>query len=152
MAVSFTLNGETQTVDAPEELPLLWAIRDHLGLTGTKYGCGIGQCWACTVHLDGQPVASCQVTLASAAGKSVTTIEGAEAAGFGAVQEAWVRAGVPQCGWCQSGQILKAAALLRDEPAPDDAAIDQAMKPVLCRCGTYARIKAAIHDVAEGRS
>jgi len=152
MAVSFTLNGLEQRVEGPDELPLLWALRDHLGLTGTKFGCGIGQCWACTVHVDGVAMASCQVPLKAVAGKAVTTIEGATDAGFGDVQDAWVREGVPQCGWCQPGQILKAAALLSRDPNPDDAAIDAAMKPVLCRCGTYARIRQAVKAAAGGRS
>lgn len=152
MSVTFTLNGASQSLDAPDELPLLWALRDHLNLTGTKFGCGIGQCWACTVHVDGVPMAACQVPLSAVAGKAVTTIEGATDAGFGHIQDAWVTEGVPQCGWCQPGQILKAAALLSRVPDPDDAAIDVAMKPVLCRCGTYARIRAAIKSAAEARS
>ena len=152
MPVTFTLNGATQEVEAPPDMPLLWALRDHVGLTGTKFGCGIGQCWSCTVHVDGAAVASCLVTLGAVAGKAVTTIEGAADAGFADLQDAWVRAGVPQCGWCQPGQILKAAALLATTAKPDDAAIDEAMKPVLCRCGTYARIRTAIRAAAEGRS
>ncbi len=152
MPVSITVNGVAHEVDAPEELPLLWALRDHLGLTGTKYGCGIGQCWSCTVLIDGAPMASCSTSLGSASGKAITTIEGAEAAGMGDLQDAWVAHGVPQCGYCQPGQILKAGALLAAERNPDDAAIDAAMKPVLCRCGTYARIRAAVKSAAGGRA
>jgi isoquinoline 1-oxidoreductase alpha subunit len=151
MAVRFTLNGAPQSVDAPTEMPLLWALRDHVGLTGTKFGCGIGQCWSCAVHVDGEAVASCLVTVGSVEGRAVTTIEGAEQAGFADLQDVWVATQVPQCGWCQPGQILKAAALLATDPDPDDAAIDAAMKPVLCRCGTYQRIRAAVKAAAEAR-
>ena len=145
MVISFTLNGRPQTVDVPPEMPLLWAIRDVIGLTGTKYGCGMAQCGACTVHLDGQAVRSCSTPLSAAAGKAVTTIEGLSADGSHPLQKAWVAEEVPQCGYCQSGQIMQAAALLATTPQPTDAEIDSAMAGNICRCGTYSRIKAAIH-------
>lgn len=151
MSTTFTVNGTEQEVDAPDDLPLLWALRDHLGLTGTKYGCGIGQCWSCTILLDGAPVTSCSTPLSAVAGKAITTIEGAADAGMADIQRAWVENGVPQCGYCQPGQILKAGALLAEQSSPDDAAIDAAMKPVICRCGTYARIRTAVKAAAEGR-
>jgi aerobic-type carbon monoxide dehydrogenase small subunit (CoxS/CutS family) len=129
-------------------MPLLWALRDALGLTGTKYGCGIGACGACTVHIDGQATRACLTSLASAAGKSVTTIEGLGAQGLHAVQRAWMDENVPQCGYCQAGQIMSAAALLAGNPEPSDTDIDNAMAGNLCRCGTYPRIRKAIHAAA----
>lgn len=145
---SFTLNGEAVRVELDADTPVLWALRDTLGLTGTKYGCGIGQCGACTVHLDGTAVRSCVVPVARIDGKSVTTIEGLSRGRTHPVQRAWIAEDVPQCGYCQSGQIMSAAALLARDPAPDDAAIDAAMRGNLCRCGTYARIRRAIHRAA----
>ena len=130
-------------------MPLLWAIRDVIGLTGTKYGCGMAQCGACTVHLDGQAVRSCSTPLSAAAGKAVTTIEGLSADGSHPLQKAWVAEQVPQCGYCQSGQIMQAAALLATTPQPTDAEIDSAMAGNICRCGTYSRIRAAIHLAAK---
>lgn len=150
MAYSLTVNGNAVTVDLPADMPLLWVLRDGLNLTGTKYGCGVAACGACTVHLDGEAVRSCQVPLADAAGKSVTTVEGlGTPATLHAVQAAWNDAQVAQCGYCQSGQIMQAAALLAQTPAPTDAQIDEAMAGNLCRCGTYPRIRAAIHDAAQ---
>jgi aerobic-type carbon monoxide dehydrogenase small subunit (CoxS/CutS family) len=146
------VNGRPVDVDAPPETPLLWALRDTLGLTGTKYGCGIGACGSCTVLLEGRPVRSCQVTLAEAAGRRVTTIEGLSLDGNHPVQRAWIADEVPQCGYCQPGQIVAAAALLAEKPLPTDADIDAAMDGILCRCGTYDRIRRAIHRAAkEGR-
>lgn len=148
MATGITVNGVEHLVDLPDDVPLLWVLRDALGLTGTKYGCGIAACGACTVHVDGQAVRSCQVALADVWGP-VTTIEGIGAPdALAAVQEAWITHQVAQCGYCQSGQIMQAAALLAENPAPDDAAIDDAMAGNLCRCGTYPRIRAAIHEAA----
>jgi len=149
MAITFTLNGAPRTVDAPPDMPLLWALRDVVGLTGTKYGCGVAQCGACTVHLEGQAVRSCSVPVSAVAGKSVTTIEGLSADGSHPLQQAWVAEQVPQCGYCQSGQIMQAAALLATTPAPTDAEIDSAMAGNICRCGTYSRIRAAIHRAAK---
>jgi aerobic-type carbon monoxide dehydrogenase small subunit (CoxS/CutS family) len=154
--ISLQVNGELhELVDEPDT-PLLWVLRETLGLTGTKFGCGVAQCGACTVHLNGQPVRSCVLPLSAAAGQSVTTIEGlapiptpTRIEELHPVQRAWVEEQVPQCGYCQSGQIMSAAALLRDNPAPDDAAIDAAMSGNLCRCGTYPRIRRAIHRAAE---
>ena len=143
------VNGIDVPVDADPATPLLWALRDHLALQGTKFGCGAGLCGACTVHLDGRAVRSCSVTLAAAAGARVTTIEAVAADAVGqAVQRAWIDHDVPQCGYCQSGQIMSAVALLRENPSPDDDAIDEAMSGNLCRCGTYNRIRAAIKDAA----
>ena len=139
-----TINGQPHDIDAPDDTPLLWVLRDELGMTGTKYGCGVAACGACTVHIDGEAVRSCQVALADVWG-SVTTIEGLAPH---ALQEAWVRHQVPQCGYCQSGQIMQAAALLAENPDPTDDDIDTAMAGNLCRCGTYSRIRAAIHDAA----
>ncbi|MEO8637020.1 MAG: (2Fe-2S)-binding protein [Gemmatimonadales bacterium] len=136
-------------MDVPAEMPLLWALRDVIGLTGTKYGCGMAQCGACTVHLDGQAVRSCSVPVSAVAGKSVTTIEGLSADGSHPLQRAWVAEQVPQCGYCQSGQIMQAASLLATTPAPTDAEIDSAMAGNICRCGTYSRIRAAIHLAAK---
>lgn len=149
MPVTLTVNGTSQTLDLPPEMPLLWALREGLNLTGTKFGCGIASCGACTVHIDGQAVRSCQVPLSDAAGTSVTTIEGlGSPAALHAVQAAWAEAQVAQCGYCQSGQIMQAASLLAVTPNPTDAEIDAAMEGNLCRCGTYPRIRAAIHDAA----
>lgn len=133
-------------------MPLLWFLRDELQLTGTKYGCGLGLCGACTVHLDGQAVRSCQTTMRAAAGKHVTTIEGLAVSGDHALQAAWKQHNVPQCGYCQSGQIMQAASLLREKPHPTDADIDEAMDGNVCRCGTYQRIRAAIKTAATGKS
>ncbi len=148
--VTVTVNGEAHEIDADDDMPLLWALRDSLGLTGTKYGCGIGACGACTVHMDGQPVRACLTPVSSAAGTSVTTIEGLGADQLHAVQQAWIDENVPQCGYCQAGQIMSAAALLARNAEPSDADIDNAMAGNLCRCGTYYRIRKAIH-VAAGR-
>jgi isoquinoline 1-oxidoreductase subunit alpha len=146
---TFTLNGKTTTVDADPSTPLLWALRDNLNLTGTKFGCGMAQCGACTVHVNGQPVRSCVTPLSAAAGTSVTTIEALAADKVGkAVQDAWVRLDVAQCGYCQSGQVMSATALLKKTPRPSDAQIDAAMAGNVCRCGTYPRIRAAIKDAA----
>jgi isoquinoline 1-oxidoreductase alpha subunit len=149
MPVSFTVNGVPATLDLPPDMPLLWALRDGLNLTGTKYGCGVAACGACTVHVDGQAVRSCQTMLGNVAGAAVTTIEGlGSPAALHAVQEAWMAGQVAQCGYCQSGQIMQAAALLSTVPNPSDAEIDAAMSGNLCRCGTYPRIRAAVHDAA----
>lgn len=150
MSISFTVNGAPANLDLPPEMPLLWALREGLNLTGTKFGCGIASCGACTVHIDGVAVRSCQTALGDVAGHSVTTIEGlGTPATLHAVQAAWAAAQVAQCGYCQSGQIMQAAALLTDIPAPTDAQIDEAMSGNLCRCGTYPRIRTAIHDAAK---
>lgn len=147
--INLTVNGVPQQLDADPAMPLLWAIREQLELTGTKFGCGIAQCGACTVHLNGAPVRSCVTPLAAAAGASVTTIEGlASDAGLHPVQQAWIDQQVPQCGYCQSGQIMSAVALLESNPEPDDQAIDRAMSGNVCRCGMYGRIRAAIKQVA----
>ena len=139
------VNGRNQMVHADPEMPLLWALRDLLNMTGTKYGCGIGLCGACTVHIDGAATRSCQTPLATVAGKRIVTIEGLAANGLHPVQEAWIAEQVPQCGYCQPGQIMSAAALLAQKPQPTDADIDEAMAGNLCRCGTYFRIRKAIH-------
>ncbi len=144
------INGRTVTVDVPADTPLLWVLRDTLGLTGTKFGCGIAQCGACTVHLDGQAVRSCQQPVGGLGDREVTTIEGLSKDGAHPVQRAWVAEQVPQCGYCQSGQIMSAAALLRNNRRPNDAAIDAAMAGNVCRCGTYQRIRKAIHRAAGG--
>ena len=150
MPISFTLNGTSRSVDLPDDMPLLWVLRDGLDLTGTKYGCGVAACGACTVLVDGQAVRSCQTPLADVSGLSVTTIEGLGTPdAMHAVQEAWFDAQVAQCGYCQSGQIMQAAALLAAIPNPTDAEIDEAMSGNLCRCGTYPRIRAAIKDAAK---
>jgi isoquinoline 1-oxidoreductase alpha subunit len=141
---SLTINGVAHDVDVPGEMPLLWAIRDIVGLTGTKFGCGVAQCGACTVQLDGTPVRSCVTAVSQVAGKRITTVEGLSPDGTHAVQRAWVEAAVPQCGYCQSGQMMSAAALLAKTKNPTDAEIDDAMSGNICRCGTYSRIKAAI--------
>ena len=145
---SLRLNGTTVPVDAAPDTPLLWVLRDHLGMTGTKFGCGMALCGACTVHVDGQPIRSCITPLSAVQGKAVTTIEGVGGKVAEAVQAAWVKLQVPQCGYCQSGQIMSATALLEQNPKPTDADIDAAMNGNLCRCATYARIRAAIHDAA----
>ena len=145
----FTVNGRPVNVDADPDMPLLWALREDLQLTGTKFGCGMALCGACTVHVDGQPVRSCSTPLAAVEGRQVTTIEAAGATRAGqAVQQAWVAHDVPQCGYCQSGQIMSACALLADKRQPSDADIDAAMSGNLCRCGTYNQIRAAIKDAA----
>jgi len=144
-----SINGEQKTIDAPNDMPLLWALRDVVGLTGTKYGCGIGQCGACTVHLNGNAVRSCLMPISAAAGQSVTTIEGmAEANELHVLQQVWIDQDVAQCGYCQAGQIMSAAALLKDNPNPTDDDIDTAMAGNYCRCGTYIRIRKAIHTAA----
>ena len=150
--MSFTLNvnGENHQIDVEAETPLLWVIRDVVGLTGTKYGCGIAECGACTVHVDGQPVKSCNVSAASVAGREVTTIEGLSPDNSHPVQQAWVEHTVPQCGYCQSGQIMAAAALLARTPQPSDQEIHAAMSDNLCRCGTYLAIRKAIQSVSAG--
>jgi len=148
-----TVNGNAVDVEVVhEDTPLLWVLRDHLGLVGTKYGCGIAQCGACTVHVDGAPMFSCSVRAADLVGRRITTIEGLAAADgtLHPLQQAWIDLDVAQCGYCQPGQIRRAAALLADNPHPTEAEIDQAMAPSLCRCGTYIRIKAAIDSVAGG--
>ena len=147
MAIALEVNGRAYQVDAPPAMPLLWAIRDIIGLTGTKYGCGIAQCGACTVHIDGVATRSCSIAIGDVAGK-VTTIEGLGAGGDHPVQVAWAQHDVPQCGYCQSGQIMAAAALLAETPKPTDADIEAAMSNI-CRCGTYQRIRAAIKTAAE---
>ncbi len=149
MKIEFSVNGAAHSVEVPEEMPLLWILRDRLGLTGTKYGCGIAQCGACTVHLDGQAVRACQVQAQELQGAEVLTIEGlGTPEALHAVQAAWVEHQVAQCGYCQSGQIMQAAALLDLTPSPTDAQIDAAMSGNLCRCGTYPRIRAAVHAAA----
>jgi isoquinoline 1-oxidoreductase alpha subunit len=150
--VELTINGQRTTVDAPDAMPLLWVLRDLAGLTGTKFGCGIAQCGACTVHIDGVPTRSCSVTASSVAAKTITTIEGlASPTANHAVQQAWTELNVPQCGYCQAGQLMSAAALINRNPNPSDADIDAAMQWNLCRCGTYVRIRAAIKRAAEIR-
>jgi isoquinoline 1-oxidoreductase alpha subunit len=147
--ISLTVNGKTHSVDAEPGTPLLWVIHDSLGLTGTKFGCGMALCGACTVHVDGKPVRSCSTPVSAAAGKKITTIEAVGATAVGQkVQAAWVALDVPQCGYCQSGQIMSAVALLAEKPKPTDADIDDAMAGNVCRCGTYPRIRAAIHRAA----
>jgi isoquinoline 1-oxidoreductase alpha subunit len=146
---SLNINGRRYTVDLPEDTPLLWALRDQLGLTGTKFGCGMALCGACTVHVDGQPTRSCITSISAVANKKVTTIEAIGTDKIGkAVQAAWVELGVPQCGYCQGGQIMAATALLKQKPKPTDADIDEAMAGNICRCGTYMRIRAAIKQAA----
>lgn len=152
MAVEFELNGEQISLDVDPQMPILWAIRDIAGLTGTKFGCGKALCGACTVHLNGQPIRSCSTPVSAASGQSITTIEGLSDDGNHPVQVAWRELNVPQCGYCQSGQIMSAVALLERTPKPDDADIDAAMSGNICRCGTYTRIRKAIHKVAEGQS
>ena len=149
MTTTITLNGKKLEIKADPDTPLLWVIRDEVGLSGTKFSCGAGLCGACTVHLEGEPVRSCITPLASAAGKKITTIEGLSLNGEHPVQKAWVALEVAQCGYCQSGQIMSAAALLAHNPHPTDTDIDAAMSGNLCRCGTYNRIRAAIHHAAQ---
>jgi aerobic-type carbon monoxide dehydrogenase small subunit (CoxS/CutS family) len=152
MAIDLTLNGEPVSIDADPRMPLLWALRDIAGLTGTKYGCGKALCGACTVHIDGEPTRACVVPVSAVIGRSVTTIEGLSVDGNHPVQVAWRELNVPQCGYCQSGQIMSAAALLAKNGKPSDADIDNAMSGNICRCGTYTRIRAAVHRAAEGQS
>ena len=146
--IALRINGKDVNVDAAPDTPLLWVLRDSLAMTGTKFGCGIAQCGACTVHIDGTPSRSCQLPVSALAGKDITTIEGISADGSHPVQQAWIAEQVPQCGYCQSGQIMSAAALLAHKPQPSDAEIDTAMAGNICRCGTYQRIRAAIHRAA----
>jgi isoquinoline 1-oxidoreductase alpha subunit len=148
MAISFNLNGSTVTVQAEPDTPLLWVIRDEVGLTGTKFGCGAALCGACTVHVNGSPIRSCQTPVSSVAGKKVATVESLSADNSHPLQKAWVKHQVPQCGYCQSGQLMSATALLAKNKNPSDADIDAAMSGNLCRCGTYNRIRAAIKDAA----
>ena len=149
MSIRFNVNGKAVDVQAEADTPLLWVIRDDIGLTGTKFGCGAALCGACTVHLDGVPIRSCQTPLSAAAGKEITTIESVSSTAVGRkIQAAWIAHDVPQCGYCQSGQIMSAVALLKEKPQPTDVDIDQAMSGNLCRCGTYPRIRAAIHTAA----
>jgi isoquinoline 1-oxidoreductase alpha subunit len=149
MSTTFTLNGKSATLDADDSMPLLWAIREVAGLHGTKFGCGMALCGACTVHLDGQAIRSCVTPLSSVAGRQVRTIEGLESSQAKAIQAAWIQHQVPQCGYCQSGQVMSATALLEKNPAPSDADIDGAMSGNICRCATYNRIRAAIHTAAD---
>ena len=148
--IALNVNGMQQQVDVEPDTPLLWVLRDALDLTGTKYGCGIAQCGACTVHLDGQPIRSCVTPVTAAAGKKIVTIEGLDPKADHPLQKAWVAEQVPQCGYCQSGQIMSAAALLARTPNPSDQQIDEAMSGNICRCGTYQRIRRAIHRAAKG--
>jgi isoquinoline 1-oxidoreductase subunit alpha len=146
--LNLTINGTPHQLDIDPDMPLLWALRDHVGLTGTKFGCGIAQCGACTVHLDGMAIRACVTPASAAEGAEITTIEGVGGAVADAVQAAWAELDVVQCGYCQSGQIMSAIGLLSENPRPDDADIDAAMDGNICRCGTYQRIRAAIHDAA----
>ncbi len=148
MPYTIKVNGSDRVVDVDEDTPLLWVIRDELKLTGTKFGCGVAMCGACTVHMDGQPLRSCSIPVSSVSGE-ITTIEAIEGAEAKAIQNAWVIHEVPQCGYCQSGQVMTAVALLRENPKPDDRDIDLAMNGNICRCATYVRIRAAIHDAAK---
>ena len=152
MKVDFTVNGKAVSVDVPGQMPLLWVLRDSLNLKGTKYGCGEGQCGACTVHLRGRAVKSCQVEVQTVAGAAVTTIEGLSPTGTHPLQVAWKELDVPECGYCQAGQIMMAASLLQTTPKPTDAQIDTAMNGNICRCGTYIRIRAAIQRAATGNN
>lgn len=147
--IKLIINQKTHTIDVDAKMPLLWAIRDVIGLTGTKYGCGVAQCGACTVHLNGTPVRSCSLPVSAAAGKNITTIEGLSSNNDHPVQQAWITEQVPQCGYCQCGQIMSAAALLSRNPNPTDKDIDVAMQGNICRCGTYPRIRKAIHTAAK---
>jgi len=149
MAYKLNVNGQTTMVDAPADMPLLWVLRDIMNLRGTKYGCGIGQCRACTVQLNGKAVPSCQTPVSAVKDQAVTTIEGLSADGSHPVQRAWTEVDVPQCGYCQAGQMMAAAALLAKKPKPTDADIDSALNGNLCRCGTYTRIRKAVHKAAE---
>ena len=148
-AITLKVNQQTYKIDTDPKMPLLWAIRDLVGLTGTKYGCGIAQCGACTVHLEGTPVRSCSIPVSSAANKNITTIEGLSSDNSHPVQQAWIQEQVPQCGYCQSGQIMSATALLKRNPTPSDKDIDSAMQGNICRCGTYPRIRKAIKTAAQ---
>jgi isoquinoline 1-oxidoreductase subunit alpha len=148
MAISFTLNGKPQSVDVSPDMPLLWVLRDTLNMTGTKFGCGMALCGACTVHINGEATRSCITQISSVAGKKITTIEGLSTDGSHPVQQAWMEEDVPQCGYCQSGQIMSAVALLSKKANPTDADIDDAMSGNICRCGTYQRIRKAIHRAA----
>jgi isoquinoline 1-oxidoreductase subunit alpha len=148
MAITFILNGESKTVDVDPQMPLLWVLRDTLNMTGTKFGCGMALCGACTVHINGEAARSCITPISSVASKKITTIEGLSADGSHPVQQAWIAEDVPQCGYCQSGQIMSAAALLAKKANPTDADIDDAMSGNICRCGTYQRIRKAIHRAA----
>ena len=151
MSHAITVNGTTRSADVDDDTPLLWVLRDVLGMTGTKFGCGLGLCGACTVHLDGKPVRSCITPVAAAAGKRITTIEAIGATATGKkIQQAWIELEVPQCGYCQSGQIMSATALLADKPSPTDGDIDAAMSGNICRCGTYVRIREGIKHAAHG--
>ena len=150
--IALTVDGRKYEIDVALDTPLLWVLRDNLGLTGTKYGCGIAVCGACTVHLDGEAARACVTPASAAVGKKVTTIEGLSSAVGKRLQRAWIAEDVPQCGYCQSGQIMQAAALLAKHPSPGDAEIDKTMSGVLCRCGTYQRIRKAIHRAAKTRS
>jgi isoquinoline 1-oxidoreductase subunit alpha len=147
-SITLRVNGKPQTLDVDPDMPLLWALRDVVGLTGTKFGCGVAQCGACTVHLDGNPIRSCVTSVSDVAGKNITTIEGISADRTHVIQQAWIAEQVPQCGYCQSGQIMAAAALLEKKPKPTDADIDRVMSGNICRCGTYQRIRRAIHRAA----
>jgi aerobic-type carbon monoxide dehydrogenase small subunit (CoxS/CutS family) len=149
MAITFALNGKPQTVDVHPQTPLLWVLRDTLGLTGTKFGCGMALCGACTVHINGNAVRSCATPVSTVAGKTVTTIEGLSPDSSHPVQQAWIEIDVPQCGYCQSGQIMAAASLLAKTSKPSDADIDEALRNHICRCGTYSQIREAVHRAAE---
>ena len=149
MAIQLIINGKTESVNVPDEMPLLWVLRDTLGMTGTKFGCGMALCGACTVHVEGDAIRSCITPVSSVAGKKITTIEGLSPDRSHPVQRAWMEVDVPQCGYCQSGQIMSASALLTKTPKPSDAEIDAAMRGNICRCGTYQRIREAIHRAAE---
>ncbi len=151
-AIKLSINGKSYEIDVEEDMPLLWAIRDYVGMTGTKFGCGIAQCGACTVHLNGTPIRSCSTPVTVAVGKKITTIEGVSEANNHPIQQAWVELQVPQCGYCQSGQIMSAVALLEETAQPTDEDIDAAMQGNICRCGTYDRIRKAIHRAAEIKS
>ncbi len=150
MRLRLTVNGRPRDVDVPDGIPLLWVLRDDLGLTGTKYGCGVGACGACTVHVDGQPARACALPASAAAGRRVTTIEGIDGALASRVRAAWIEEDVAQCGYCQGGQVMAACALLARSSSPADAEIDAAMSGHICRCGTYSRIRKAIHRAAGG--
>lgn len=147
--INLKINGKSQTVEADPNTPMLWVLRDHLNLVGTKYGCGVAQCGACTIHLDGVAVRSCQLPVSAAEGASITTIEGLSEIGDHPVQKAWIAHDVPQCGYCQAGQIMTAAALLQQNPTPSDEEIENAMNGNICRCGTYLRIKAAVKTASQ---
>ena len=152
MAISFTLNGKSQSLEVDPQMPLLWVLRDTLNMTGTKFGCGMALCGACTVHINGEATRSCITPISAVSGKQITTIEGLSADGNHPVQQAWVEIDVPQCGYCQCGQIMSAAALLAKKANPSDAEIDDFMSGNICRCGTYQRIRKAIHRAAEIQS